>query len=230
MNISSIETMSFHDGPGLRIVYFLQGCPLRCSFCHNPETWEIEDKKIMTTDEIVDFTLKYKNYIEEGGVTFSGGEPLLQAEVLKEVCKELKKNNIDIALDTSGIGSTDYEILDYVDIVLFDIKALNKKDYSDITTGNLETSLKFLEEANKRNKKVIIRQVIIPNINDNEEYIKDLKKLLTNYKYDKVELLSYHRMGIKKYEDLNIPYKLSETPNMDQNKVKKLQESFDNLV
>lgn len=229
MNISSIETMSFHDGPGLRIVFFIQGCPLRCSFCHNPETWEIKDKTIMTTEEIVDFTLKYKNYIEEGGVTFSGGEPLLQTENLKEVCKELQKKGINIALDTSGIGSTDYEILDYVDIVLFDIKALNNKDYQDMTNGDLEISLKFLEESNKRNKKVIIRQVIIPNINDNEEYIKELKKILINYQYDKVELLPYHRMGLKKYEELNIPYKLSEIPNMDQNKVKKLQELFDNL-
>lgn len=230
LNVSQVETMSFSDGPGLRIVIFLQGCPLRCSFCHNPETWSTEDKKKYSVLEIVNFILNYKNYIKEGGVTFGGGEPLYQAEVLKEVLKRLKEEGIHTCLDTSGIGSKDCSILDYTDLVLFDVKALTNESYKEMTSGNLEESLDFLKACNEKGVKTWIRQVIIPGINDNEVYIKDLKNFLKNYKYDQLDLLPYHNGAIVKYDDLGISYRLRNTKNMNLGKLSELKNLFDNLV
>lgn len=229
LNVSQIETMSFSDGPGLRVVVFLQGCPLRCSFCHNPETLSTEVKRKYTVDELVNFLLKYKNYIKDGGVTFGGGEPLYQAEALKEVLKRLKEENIHTCLDTSGIGTSDYSLLDYTDLVLFDVKALTKETYKEMTSGNLEESVNFLRGCNEKNVKTWIRQVIIPGINDNEMYIKELKNFLKCYKFDQVDFLPYHSGAIVKYDNLGIKYRLRDTKDMDFGKLSELKNMFDNL-
>lgn len=222
--IHSIETLGLLDGPGIRVVIFMQGCPLRCIFCHNPDTWTKEGGTSFTPEELVRFIKKYKSYFENnGGVTFSGGEPLLQQEFLIETLKLCKKERIHTCIDTAGSILNCEEVLKYTDLVIFDIKAITKEKYREITNCNIENSLKFLELCQKMNKKLWLRQVIIPDINDNKEYIEELAKFVKTIKnVDKVELLPYHTKAIYKYKELNLEYKLKNTSDMDINKCEEL--------
>ena len=226
--VSSIETFGLVDGPGIRTVIFLSGCKLRCKYCHNPETW-IRGEYNYTIDELTNKILRNKNYfIRNGGVTFSGGEPLLQGDFLIEVCKILKKENIHIALDTAGVGNGNYEeILDNIDLVLLDIKHTNKDLYKELTGHSIDESLKFIRALNKSGKEVWIRQVIVPGLMDNDEYLislsKEIKKI-NNVK--KIEFLPYHNLGINKYQELGIEYPYKDIPAMDKEKCQKLYEKF----
>ena len=227
--IHSIETMGLVDGPGIRVVVFMQGCPLRCLFCHNPETWNKKSDNKMTSKEIVDEVRKYRPYIEkDGGVTFSGGEPLLQTEYLLEMLKMCKDAGLHTCIDTSGTGyNKEYldEVLKYTDLVILDIKAIDDISYKEMTGKEIDEFNYFVERLNKSNNKIWLRQVIIPNINDNEEYILKLKKYIKKIKnVEKKELLPYHSMGIEKYKKLNLKYRLIDTLDMDKEKCKKLEE------
>jgi pyruvate formate lyase activating enzyme len=205
----------------------MQGCSLRCIFCHNPETWIPKSEFIMTPEDIVNKVLKYKNYFNEtGGVTFSGGEPLFQSEFLLETLKLCKKYGINTCLDTAGFY-TDIEltkeILKYVDLILLDIKAYTNDLYKYITGKEIDKFLEFLNLCQNMKKNIWIRQVIIPGINDNENYILGLKEFISKIKnVSKIELLPYHTMGVSKYEKLNIPYRLKGVEDMNQNKCDKL--------
>lgn len=224
-NINSIETMGLVDGPGVRYVVFMQGCPLRCIFCHNPETWNTKESIMMTPKQIVDGALKYKSYFKNnGGITLSGGEPLMQPAFLLETLKLCKENGIHTCLDTSGVGNGDYEeILKYTDLVLYDIKALEQPAYKDITGGNIKATFKFLETCQKQNTKLWIRQVIVPGVNDNETYILKLKEYIKGLKnIEKIELLPYHTLGVSKYDKLGIDYSLKETKEMSKSKIEEL--------
>lgn len=223
-SIDSIETLGLVDGPGIRTVVFLNGCKLRCLYCHNPEMWKIKDYN-MTVDELVNKILRYKPYYKDnGGVTFSGGEPLLQSDYLLEVCKCLKKEKINIALDTAGVGNYNEKLLDYIDLIIFDIKAVKSDDYNYITGYKIDESLKFLNKCQEKNIKMWIRQVIVPKINDNEKNILELKKFISKLKnVEKVELLPYHTMAIDKYKKLGIEYKLTGLEAMNKEKCKKLE-------
>lgn len=225
-SIDSIESFSTKDGPGIRTVIFFNGCKLRCLFCHNPEMWNKKENNI-TVDELYEKILKFKPYYKNGGgVTFSGGEPLLQVDFLIELSKLLKKENINIALDTAGKGIGKYEeILNLVDLVILDIKAYNENDYKKMTGQEIDEFNKFLKVAQKLNKKLWIRQVIVPGINDNKEYILGLKNYIKNIKnIEKIELLPYHNMAIDKYEKLGINYILKNTKEMDIEECKKLED------
>jgi len=223
--INKIETMGLVDGPGIRTVVFMQGCALRCLFCHNPETWELKKGDEYTPLALASKIKRYKNYYgEDGGVTFSGGEPLLQSEFLIETCKLLKEENINICLDTSGVGTNIDEVLDLVDLVIFDVKAIDDVGYSKMTGLSINKSLAFLDLCQKKNKKLWIRQVIIPGINDTKEYIMKLADFLKNVQnIEKIELLPYHTMGVNKYKDLNINYPLKDTESMDKIRCKELE-------
>lgn len=222
--ISKLETMSTVDGPGIRVTVFMQGCRLRCRFCHNPETWLEKKGNIYTPEELCNTILKYKNYIKDGGVTFSGGEPLLQQEFLLETLKLCKENDIHTCIDTAGMPLQNQEILTYIDLVLLDIKALNDEDYLKMTGKNMESFWKFLNLCEEKKKDIWIRQVIIPDINDNKEYILKLKQVLKPYQcVKKIELLPYHTMGIYKYKELRIPYQLENTKAMDKKKCEELE-------
>ena len=166
-----------------------------------------------------------------GGVTFSGGEPLFQPEFLLETCKLLKKENIHIALDTAGHGFGNYdEILKYVDLVLLDIKHTNKKDYKELTGGNIDEADEFIRSLNKSNKKVWIRQVVVPGIMDNDEYLISLSnKLKTIKNIERIDFLPYHKLGREKYIAMNIPYPLENTPEMNKDECQKLYEKFMNI-
>lgn len=226
--IHSIETMGLLDGPGIRVVVFFQGCPLRCCFCHNPDTWLPGNNLEVEAKEIVDMVRKYRSYIEQGGgVTISGGEPLLQSEFLLEVLKLCKKAGIHTAIDTAGNGYDEKlldDILKYTDLVILDIKALNNANYKKITTQNMDKFNYFLKKVQKLNKKLWIRQVIVPGINDNEKYILRLKKFIKNIKnVEKIQLLPYSLIGVGKYKKLGIKYKLDGVEAMDKKMCKKLE-------
>lgn len=227
--IHSIETMGLVDGPNIRVVVFMQGCPLRCLFCHNPETWYKKLKNKMTSKQIVDEVRKYRPYIElGGGVTFSGGEPLFQSEFLLEMLTMCKKAGIHTCIDTSGTGyEKKYldEILKRTDLIILDIKAIDENNYKKITGKDMTEFNYFISKLIEHNKKIWLRQVIIPGINDTEEYILNLKEYIKKIKnVENIELLPYHTLGKEKYEKLNIKYSLNDTLDMDKEKCKKLQE------
>ena len=223
--ISDIETMGLVDGPGMRLVLFLSGCRLRCLYCHNPETWTAVNSIEITPEEVLKKYQKYSNYYgENGGVTFSGGEPLLQGEFVLEAIKLLKLNNIHTAIDTAGVAENYDEILELVDLVIFDVKAVDEKEYEYLVSGKIEKQKEFLDKCIALNKKLWIRQVIVPGINDDEEHVKKLNdfiKYIPNI--ERVELLPYHSMAKEKYNKMGIDYKLDGVQDMDVKKCKSLQ-------
>lgn len=230
-SINKIETLGLVDGPGIRTVVFLSGCKLRCKYCHNPEMWKMQSPNY-TPQELADRIIRNKPYFKRnnGGVTFSGGEPLLQSEFLIEVFKLLKKENIHIAIDTAGVGDGNYdEILSYVDLVLLDIKHVTKDDYKELTGIDIDESQKFIESLNKSNKPVWIRQVIVPGLTDSDNYLHSLKEHLKKIKnIEKIEFLPYHTLGKEKYQELGIPYPLKNMEAMDKDICQKLYNKFIN--
>ena len=208
--IDSIETMGLVDGPGIRMVVFLKGCKLRCLYCHNPETWDYVHAKMMTSDEIIEKVKNNMSYYKNGGITFSGGEPLLQADFLIECLKKCHELGVHTALDTAGCGIGKYdEILKYTDLVILDIKALTDEGAIHMTGRDLSESNKFIDAIKRNNTPLWIRQVVVSGINDNVEYMKSLKEYLKQFNtIEKIELLPYHLYGVEKYKKLNIPYRL----------------------
>lgn len=228
-SIDSIETFGLVDGPGIRTVVFFNGCKLRCKYCHNPEMWTIKEKNY-TPEEVVKKVIRSKPYFNKnGGVTFSGGEPLLHDKFIIETAKLLKKENIHIAIDTAGVGNGNYEeLLKYIDLVILDIKHTRPKEYKEITGLEMKEIDNFINAINKENKDVWIRQVIIPGITDTEEYINSLVTYLSKIKNVKrVDFLPFHRLGREKYIALNIPYPYEDKNDMDKDKCDKLYELFE---
>ena len=219
-NINCIESMGLVDGPGIRTVIFLQGCNMRCLYCHNPEMWNTDTIKEYTVEKLMAVINRYKPYYKDnGGITVSGGEPLMQSEFLTELFKECKKNGISTCLDTAGVGNNYDELLKYTDIVLFDIKYTDAIGYRNLTHYEIDESLEFVNRCNELNKTMWLRQVIIPGMNDNLEYIESLREFIKGINnVARIELLPYHTMGIKKYNDLSIPYELKDTIAMDKDK------------
>ncbi|WP_294467910.1 pyruvate formate-lyase-activating protein [uncultured Anaerofustis sp.] len=224
--LHSIETFGAVDGPGIRTVFFLQGCPARCLYCHNPDSWKIGAGSEVDAATLVKRAKRgIPYYGDDGGVTFSGGEPLLQGEFLIEAIKALKKENINCAIDISGTYYDEFshEAINQSDLILLDIKHTNPKQFTKITSRSQETLFKIIEDINELGKKVWIRQVIIPGINDNEEYIESLNEFIKQIKnVEKVELLGYHNMAINKYEKLGMDYKLKDVKPMDKAKLDRL--------
>lgn len=225
-SIGKIESFSTLDGPGIRSVVFLNGCPLRCIYCHNPEFLNKKENNY-TPLELVNILINNKPYFKNGGgVTFSGGEPLLQSDFVLEVSRLLKQNDINVVLDTSGVGSFNQELLDYIDLVILDIKGNNCKEFKKITgIDALNESINFLKLCENKNVDVIIRQVIVPGINDKIKDVKTLKELVSSYKVvKKIELLPYHTMAKDKYKEMHIPYKLKNKKDLSLKKLEKLEE------
>ncbi len=224
--INSLETMGLVDGPGIRFVVFLQGCPLRCSYCHNPETWDLSSYKIeLSAEELVEKIKRYRNYFgQDGGVTFSGGEPLLQKDFLLECLKRCKKEHIHTAIDTAGSVCGYEEILNYVDLVILDIKAYQEKEYKNLTKRPMTNFLKFLYACQRKEKKMWFRTVIVPGLNDTKEFVLGLKNFISGLKnIEKVELLPYQTLGVSKYQKLGLFYELENISDMDKEKCQKLQ-------
>lgn len=216
--IHSFESFGTVDGPGIRFVIFMQGCHLKCKYCHNRDTWDINNGNEYTVDDIIKKIMRSKPYFENsnGGVTVSGGEPLLQAKFITELFKKLKSLNIHTAIDTSGnfkINDNIKELLSYTDLVLLDIKHIDKEKCINLTGFSNENTLEFAKFLNENKIPVWIRQVLVPGFTDNENDLHSLKEFinsLSNVK--KIELLPYHDMGKFKWEQYNEQYPLQNTP------------------
>lgn len=228
--VSSIQSLGTLDGPGLRYVIFLQGCNLRCGCCHNPETWDLVKGKEVDSLDLVNKALRYKEYFKDnGGITLSGGEPLLQVEFSKDVFKKAKEVNINTCLDTSGSILNDgvKELLEYTDRVLLDIKYTSNEDYLKYVGCNLDQVLKFLDYLEYKNIQTTLRQVIIPTLNDSLENIYKLNEIIKKYQcIDKVELLPFKKICQTKYENLNIEFKFNKFDEASNNLIEKLSKEI----
>lgn len=230
--VHSIETMGLLDGPGIRTVFFLQGCPLRCQYCHNPDTQQISGGMEMAADEIVETAKRYLPYYRRsgGGVTFSGGEPLLQGAFLLETTKLLKAEGINVALDTSGFGQEKYfrEILKYVDVVLLDIKHFEKQKHLELTGVKMNGRDVFLNHLADFQGKIWIRHVMVPGMTDSKHAMDKMYQTIRFLaeSIEKIEILPYHRMGTEKYEALQMAYPLDGIEEMDPDQAK----SFETMI
>lgn len=228
-NIHSIETCGTLDGPGIRYVVFLQGCPLRCKYCHNPDTWAFNGGKQFTPDEVVEDILKYRSFIKRGGVTFSGGEPLLQAEFVLEVLKQCKKYGIHTAIDTSGCVPLQVcaGTLDYVDLVLLDIKHIDTNVCKILTGMGNENTLSMLDYLEEKKKDVWIRHVIVPGFTEDYMELEKMADFLSRYTViSKIELLPFHKMGEYKWKSLGFDYELLLTSEPTKESILKVKNIF----
>ena len=225
--IHSIETMGLVDGPGIRFVVFMQGCKLRCKYCHNPDTWNASKGEEISSVELLNKVKKYKIYFKNsgGGVTLSGGDPLLQPEFLKEFFKMCKEEDINTCLDTAGFGFGDYDdILKYTDLVLLDIKHINESTHKDLTGQTRESFLEFLDAVKRNSIRLWIRHVIVEGYTDSEEHIKKFTQYVNTIpNVEKIELLGYHTHGEHKYEKLGIKYPLKGVKAFDSDKLENLK-------
>ncbi|MEE3495205.1 MAG: pyruvate formate-lyase-activating protein [Butyrivibrio sp.] len=226
--IHSIETFGSVDGPGIRFIVFLKGCKLRCKYCHNADTWDPNSEDMRTPDELLDFAERYRSYWgTEGGITVSGGEPLLQIDFLTELFKKAKERGINTCIDTAlqpftreePFFSKFNELLKYTDLMLVDIKHIDRDEHIELTglpNDNIIDGMKYLSEMGQP---IWIRHVLVPGITDNDEYLKKTRSFIeTLSNVEKIEVLPYHSMGQHKFETLGIPYKLDgvKSPTKDR--------------
>ena len=219
-NIHSIESCGTVDGPGVRFVVFLQGCPMRCQYCHNPDTWELKDNNKKSISQILE---QYNNVKEfcKGGITVTGGEPLLQMDFVTELFKQAKEMNIHTALDTSGItfNLADTQkfdnLMQYTDLVLLDIKHINDKEHKKLTGHSNKNVLEFAKYLSDKNKPIWLRHVVVPEITFNKAYLNELGNFMATLKnIIALDVLPYHDMAKPKYKSLNIKYLLENTPSL----------------
>lgn len=232
--IHSFQSLGTVDGPGVRSVIFMQGCPLRCVCCHNPDTWDFSLGEEKSANELTERVLRFTPYYgNNGGVTVSGGEPLMQTQFLIELFKQLKRNNIHTALDTSGCVLDDKvkELLEYTDLVLLDFKYTNEQDYYKYTKMEMSKVEVFLEYLNEIKKPTWIRYVVIPNLNDDESSIKKVFDLKMQYScIEKIELLPFRKLCLEKYENMGIDFPLKNTPEAKQDFIDEMQKKYNNSL
>lgn len=214
-NIHSLESCGTVDGPGIRFVVFMQGCPMRCQYCHNPDTWTTDLNKKMSVDEILEKYEGVKEFLRNGGLTITGGEPLMQIDFVTKLFKVAKEKQIHTALDTSGIlfnrNNTEKidELLKYTDLVMLDIKHINEDEHKKLTGYSNKNILDFAKYLLEKNVPMWVRHVVVPNITYNEKYLIQLGEFLATLKNIKaLDVLPYHDMAIPKYENLGIDYPL----------------------
>lgn len=227
LRIHSFESFGTVDGPGIRYILFMQGCALHCKYCHNRDTWDLNAGKIITIDEVINKVQRYIDYITPsgGGITVTGGEPLLQVKSLIPLFKRLKELNIHTALDTSGMFNiTDdiKELLSYTDLVLLDIKHINSNKCKDLVGFSNEKELNFARYVSDNNIDLWIRQVLVPGFTDDENDLIELKKFISSLNtVKKVEVLPYHNLGKFKWDNLNLEYPLKDVPPASDEDVKR---------
>ena len=225
--IHSFQSLGTVDGPGVRAVVFMQGCPLRCVCCHNPDTWDINGGKETTVEELISKIRRLKAYFgHQGGVTVSGGEPLMQTAFVKELFAACRAEGISCALDTSGciLNNEVEELLELCDIVLLDYKYTSSEDYKNNVGCSLERVDAFLDKLEQMNKRVWLRQVIIPGLNDNEKSVEKLYAIAEVHKcVEKVELLPFRKLCIEKYKEMGIEFPLAHVPEADAELLSRLQ-------
>ena len=228
--INSFQSLGATDGPGIRFVVFMQGCPLRCGVCHNPDTWQTNTGKTYSHNEVAETVIRYKTYFgKDGGITVSGGEPLLQSNFVTELFKLCKANGINTCLDTSGciLNGSVKALLDVTDLVLLDIKYTDDALYRRHVGMPYGRALDFLKLLNEMKIPTTLRQVVIPTINDTKENDTALKALADTYAcVDSVELLPFRKICQVKYDDLKIPFPFADIPEADPASVRQREQQL----
>ncbi len=226
LKVHSIQSLGTVDGPGVRFVVFLQGCHLRCKCCHNPDTWDMSAGKEMSPEELLKKVKRYKEYFgSEGGITLSGGEPLLQAKEAYKLLSLCKEDGINTCVDTSGAVMNEdvRKLLSVTDRVLLDIKYTNDHDYRENVGCAIQPVIEFLGYLDKQSIPTTLRQVIIPALNDTEENIAKLKEIRDSHRcVDSVELLAFHKICETKYQNMGIAFPLSDIPEPTKEQMNKL--------
>ena len=226
--IHSFESMGCADGPGVRFVVFMQGCPLRCVYCHNPDTWDPYGGTPYTAGEILQKALRYRPYFgEKGGITISGGEPLMQGAFTAELLKECKKAGLHTAIDTSGMaGETHWEeILKYTDLVIADLKFATEDAYRKNSGGSLDKLLRFLRKTEEAKIPLWIRHVVVPGLTDTD--LAEIQKIAKQFSnVEKIELLPFRKICMTKYRELKIPFPLEDTPECDSALLERLNKTL----
>lgn len=228
--VHSFESMGLVDGPGIRSVVFLQGCRLRCRYCHNPDTWSLQGGEETTPEALVKKLRRFKPYFARsgGGVTFSGGEPLMQPKFLAETLRLCRKAGIHTCIDTAGAGLGEYaDILRHTDLVLYDVKHWDPEAYRSLTGLPMDDTLAFVEAVRASGTPMWVRHVVVPGLTDSRAHLAklwDYAHTLPNV--ERVELLPYHLLGKNKFAVLGVPYTLEGVPAMDKALCKQLQTEF----
>ena len=225
-NIHSIQSLGAVDGPGVRCVVFMQGCPLRCAYCHNPDTWSPEGGTPTTVDELTRRVLRFRPYWKNGGgVTVSGGEPLLQADFVAEFFERLHQEGVHTALDTSGVGRLDAaeRVLKNTDLVLCDIKFLTSEDYRRYCRADMANVEGFLSLTAEKNVPLWIRHVVVPSLTDAPEHLRRVKAKAQSYpNFEQLEFLPFHKLCMEKYERMGIEFPLKDVPGMTDNRLNEM--------
>ncbi len=226
--IHSVESFGTVDGPGIRFVVFMQGCPMRCLYCHNPDTWENGKGEEITSDEIIKEINKNRSFYKKGGLTVTGGEPLLQVDFLIELFKKAKEEKIHTCIDTSGItfNRENYAyinklntLLEYTDLIMLDIKHIKEENHIELTGKGNKNILDFAKYLEEKNVPLWIRHIIVEGYTDKKEDLIALGEFIGTLKNLKaLDVLPYHTMGVNKYKELNIPYKLEGLPALPAEK------------
>lgn len=229
--IHSVESFGTVDGPGIRFVTFLQGCPLRCRYCHNPDTWQADAavQYEYTPSQLLAEVLRYRSYIARGGVTLTGGEPLLQAAFAREFFRLCRDEGIHTALDTAGsvVTAGALSVLDYTDLVLLDIKALRPDLCLKVCGSDGRAALRFLDEAERRGVSVWLRHVVVPGLTDDDRLLAELTEFAGRFRsVQKIEWLAYHTMGVFKYRNLGLSYPLEGVAPLSDGRIADIRERF----
>ena len=227
--VHSFESFSAVDGPGIRVVVFLQGCVNGCIYCHNPDTWAIGCGRRIEAKELAEKIEEYRGYIRSGGVTLSGGEPFLQPFFSEELLIRCKENGFHTAVESSG--SVDLKVaesvLEETDLLILDLKALRQKDCEKVCGIDINKSIEILKYCEEEKKPVWVRHVLVPGVNLDYEKLEEMAEFLKKFKTIKrVELLPFHKMGEYKWEELSIPYTLKNTKTPTENEMEKAFEIF----
>ena len=232
-DIHSFESMAALDGDGIRYAVFFTGCPLRCEYCHNPDTW-FRAGNSWSSDELVKKIMRYKPYFKNGGgVTFSGGEPLLSAEFITETGKLLAEQGITYALDTSGsvpLSTSVKSAINGADLVILDVKFYDAESYKKYTNGEFDNFVSIGRYCSRKGIRLWLRTVIVPGINDTEEQIKKYAEFVKQFKFEKYELLAFHTMGFFKYEKLGVENPLKNTDALGKERLIQLQNYLDQCL
>ncbi len=233
-HVNSLETFGLVDGPGVRFVVFLQGCKMRCKYCHNPETWSMLGGEEWTAENLYNHAKRYKTYWRNnGGITVSGGEPLLQKEFVTELFTLAKKDGVHTALDTSGqpfSESEDFEkLMSVTDLVILDLKEWDSEKHKALTGFGNENILAFAKWLSDHNKKMWIRHVLVPELTDNEDALKEMHDFISALKtVEKAEILPYHTFGLTKWDKLGIAYPLENAKIPTAEQIKTAEDIFIN--
>ena len=229
--IHSFESFGTKDGPGIRFVLFMQGCPLRCLYCHNPDTWGVRNKKLMLSpEEAFEEIRKVKGFIRTGGVTVSGGEPMMQPNFVSDLFRLCKQEGIHTVVDTSGYILNDKvkQVLNLTDLVLLDVKHINPDKYKTLTSVPLQPTLRFIDYLSSIQKSIWVRYVLVPGYSDDADDLNAWAEHLSQYNsiIKRVDVLPFHQMGMNKWEELHKDYQLKDVPTPSRTLIQKTEETF----